>query len=101
VPLNLDKILILVGPRRAGKTFYLYQIMSELEKSGVQWAEMLYLNFEDERLELEGDYDQIFDAYRELYPDQDLSRLFLFFDEIQELPDRIRAVPIQEWLLER
>ena len=87
VPLDLGKIVIIVGPRRAGKTFYLYQIMTELGGLGVQRAEMLYLNFEDERLELEGDYDQIFDAYRELYPDQDLSRLFLFFDEIQELPN--------------
>jgi len=48
---------------------------------------MLYMNFEDERLNLEGENDLIFDAYRELYPAQDLSRVYLFFDEIQELPD--------------
>ena len=85
VPLHLEKIITIVGPRRAGKTFYLYQVMIELEKRGVSRQRMLYLNFEDERLELEGDYDQIFDAYRELWPDQDLSQLYIFFDEIQEL----------------
>jgi len=86
VPLNMGKIITLVGPRRAGKTFYLYQVMAGLESRGVARHEMLYINFEDERLELEGDNDLILDAYRELYPEQDLSRIHLFFDEIQELP---------------
>jgi len=60
--------------------------MHGLEKSGVARQEMLYINFEDERLDLEGENDLIFDAYRELYPDQDLAGVYLFFDEIQELP---------------
>jgi uncharacterized protein len=87
VPLDLGKIVILVGPRRAGKTFYLFQLMDVLERSGVSRQQMLYINFEDERLDLEGGNDLIFDAFRELYPDQDLSGTYLFFDEIQELPD--------------
>jgi toxin FitB len=29
VPLGLDKIITIIGPRRAGKTYYLYQIMSD------------------------------------------------------------------------
>jgi uncharacterized protein len=87
VPLNLEKIITIIGPRRAGKTYYLYQIMGELEKRGIARHQMLYLNFEDERLVLDGDNDLIFDAYRELYPNQDLSQVYLFFDEIQELSD--------------
>ena len=87
VPLNLEKIITIIGPRRAGKTYYLYQIMGELEKQGFARHQMLYLNFEDERLVLDGDNDLIFDAYRELYPDQDLAQVYVFFDEIQELPD--------------
>jgi predicted AAA+ superfamily ATPase len=85
IPLNLEKIITIIGPRRAGKTFYLYQIMGELEKRGIARHQMLYLNFEDERLVLDGDNDLIFDAYRELYPDQNLAQVYLFFDEIQEL----------------
>lgn len=86
VPLDVKKIITIIGPRRAGKTFYLYQIMANLEKEGVKKQECLYLNFEDERLNFDGGNDVIFDAYRELYPNQDLSRVYLFFDEIQELP---------------
>lgn len=87
VPLDLEKIVTIIGPRRAGKTFFLFQLMSDLEVTGISRQRMLYVNFEDERLELGGDTDQIFDAYRELYPAQDLSQLYIFFDEIQELPN--------------
>jgi len=87
VPLDLEKIITIIGPRRAGKTYFLYQIMGQLEKLGVPRHQMLYLNFEDERIVLEGNNDLIFDAYRELYPDSRLSDAYLFFDEIQELPD--------------
>ncbi len=34
VPLETGKIIILVGPRRAGKTYYLFQLMKGLENSG-------------------------------------------------------------------
>ena len=88
VPLSLDKIITIIGPRRAGKTYYLYQIMSDLMKQGIaERHQILYLNFEDERLDLEGNNDVIFEAYRELYPNQDLNQVFLFFDEIQEIPN--------------
>ena len=85
VPLNLDKIVTIVGPRRAGKTYYLFQLITELERQGVARNRILYLNFEDERLELEGRHDLIIEAYLELYPELDLSLSYFFFDEIQEL----------------
>ena len=85
VPVNLEKIITIIGPRRAGKTYYLYQLMADLEKNGVPRQRMLYLNFEDERIVLEGNNDLIFDAYRELYPGQELSDIYIFFDEIQEV----------------
>lgn len=85
VPLDLGKIVTVVGPRRAGKTWYFFQLMAALEERGVQRTQFVYLNFEDERLELETDYDQILGAYLELYPEQELDGIYLFFDEIQEL----------------
>lgn len=87
VPLDLGKIITIIGPRRAGKTWYFFQLMTELEELGKQRQQFLYLNFEDERLEFETNYDQILDAYLELYPEQKLNEIFIFFDEIQELPD--------------
>ena len=85
VPLNLDKIITVVGPRRAGKTYYLFQLMAELERQGVARNQILYINFEDERLELKDRHDLIIEAYLELYPELDTSLSYFFFDEIQEL----------------
>lgn len=85
VPLDLNKVISIVGPRRAGKTYFLYQLMSTLEVRGVSRKRILYINFEDERLDLEGRHDLIFEACLELYPDLDLSSCWFFFDEIQEL----------------
>lgn len=44
------RCVVLVGVRRAGKSFLLYQQMQSNLRSGITWDEMLYLNFEDERL---------------------------------------------------
>lgn len=41
---------ILVGVRRSGKSYLLYQKMFELAAKGHGWDEFLYINFEDERL---------------------------------------------------
>jgi len=85
VPLDINKVISIVGPRRAGKTYFLYQLMAMLEARGVSRERMLYVNFEDDRLDLEGRHDLIFEVYLELYPDLDLSSCWFFFDEIQEL----------------
>ena len=60
---------ILVGIRRAGKSYLLYQQMQKLLKEGHGWDEMLYLNFEDERLEgfSTQDFNLILEAHFELY----------------------------------
>ena len=87
VPLDLGKIITIIGPRRAGKTWYLFQLIESLEKGGIKREQIFYLNFEDERLDFDAGYDQILDAYLELYPDQKLDDLYIFFDEIQEIPE--------------
>jgi predicted AAA+ superfamily ATPase len=72
VPLDLGKIITIIGPRRAGKTYYLFQLIESLEKAGIKREQILYLNFEDERLDFDAGYDQILDAYLELYPSRAL-----------------------------
>ena len=37
----------IIGVRRSGKTFLMYQIISHLIKTGVKPGEILYLNFDD------------------------------------------------------
>ena len=83
-PLDSGKIITLVGPRRAGKTYLFYQHIRELLVKGVPKEKILYLNFEDERLDLTPQtLDLILQAYRELYPELDLRECYFFFDEVQ------------------
>ncbi len=81
IPLNSNKIITLIGPRRAGKTYMLYQLMSKIKDK----TNILYINFEDERLRFKPEELQlIFDAYFELYPEKKESEIYVFFDEVQE-----------------
>ncbi len=83
----VGKINVVIGPRRAGKTYFIYQTMNDLKLKGFA-NRILYINFEDERLwpiEKE-DLDEIFEAYYELYPENKDEKLYVFFDEIQEVP---------------
>lgn len=75
---------VLVGIRRAGKSYLLYQQMQKLLADGHDWSEMLYLNFEDERLEgfSTQDLNLILEAHFEIYN----KRPMLFLDEIQNIP---------------
>lgn len=86
IPLNTGIIISLIGARRSGKTYILYSLINKLRNNGVPKKNILYLNFEDERLNLQTtDLDTIIQAYLELYPDIKLSECYLFFDEIQNI----------------
>jgi predicted AAA+ superfamily ATPase len=89
---SLTRILAIVGPRRAGKTYYMYQLIQSLLQSRKYTKEdILFIDFEDYRLrEFSGDtIDELFAAFHQnagRYP------RFLFFDEVQHLPDWQRIV---------
>lgn len=86
-PTDTKKIITLIGVRRCGKTSILYHMINELCKTFSK-TKILFLNFEDERLELNSDeLDLILQSYTELYPEQNLSECYLFFDEIQNVPN--------------
>lgn len=85
LPLDIEKIVVVTGMRRAGKTSLLLNAIQTLRQS-MPIEKLVYLSFEDERLSLQAeDLDLILQAYRELYPDLDLSQCYFFFDEIQEV----------------
>jgi predicted AAA+ superfamily ATPase len=87
VPVETGKIITLVGVRRSGKTSLLFNIISDLLDSGKPIKTVLYINFEDERLDLKTEeLDLLLQAYQELYPDILLERCSFFFDEIQNIP---------------
>lgn len=74
---------VLVGVRRAGKSYMLYQRIQQLLNEGKQWDEILYLNFEDERLEnfTAEDFNRLLECHQEMYG----KRPMLFLDEIQNI----------------
>lgn len=86
IPIGSGKIITLAGVRRSGKTYHLFNLINQLKVKGVQKERILYFNFEDERLRLTSEeLDSILQAYQELYPNQNLSDCYFFFDEIQEV----------------
>ena len=86
IPLNSNKIISLVGVRRSGKTYILYQLINQLREV-VNIKNIIYINFEDDRLDgIEAkDLNEIIDAYFEMYPEKRKEKIYLFFDEIQEV----------------
>lgn len=86
ISLNTSMIISLVGARRSGKTYILYDLISQLREKGLSKAHVLFMNFEDERLNLRtDDLDLIIQAYSELYPKINLQDSYFFFDEIQNI----------------
>lgn len=74
---------VLVGLRRAGKSYLLFQRMQELLNNGVDQKQIIYINFEDERLinfQL-NDFNDILVAANQI-TDQ---KHYYFFDEIQNI----------------
>lgn len=85
LPVDTKKIITLIGVRRCGKTSILYDMINNLSQN-IPKEKILFLNFEDERLELSADeLDLVLQSFRELYPEQDLKGCYFFFDEIQNI----------------
>ena len=71
------------GIRRAGKSYLLYKRMQQLITRGIQWDELLYINFEDERLTGMGaeHLNLLLEVHLEMYGKKPI----LFLDEIQNI----------------
>lgn len=75
---------IFVGVRRAGKSFVLYEKIQQMLGEGQSWNEILYMNFEDDRLDgLDlNDLDTILECHMEM---GGASKPALFLDEVQNI----------------
>lgn len=82
------KIISLVGARRAGKTYLQFQLIKYLLKQGVPRENIIYFNFEDERLyPLNKDELSVFlPTYFENHTPAKNHKIYLFLDEIQNMP---------------
>jgi len=84
--LSLERIIILKGPRRTGKSTLMYQMIDQLIKTGTHPTTILYLNFEDPLLRT-----SLFDLFSlfEKQLQEPLERTkpkYIFLDEIHLLP---------------
>ncbi len=88
IPALPGKVDAVIGMRRAGKTWLLFQTIRDLWAAGIPRSRTLYVNFEDERLLplASEDLDRLLQAYYRRYPEHRREECWLFFDEIQNVP---------------
>jgi len=73
--LNNSLIKVIIGPRRAGKSFFALHFLKKQGNFG-------YLNFDDEKIIEVEDYDALIEAMNTIYGNPK----YVLFDEIQNLP---------------
>lgn len=81
----LNRAVVLIGPRRAGKTYSMFQAIKKLVLNGTNKQRILYINFEDSRLlgaSLE-DLNTLLGIFFEVYPENKHRKTWFFLDEIQ------------------
>ncbi len=82
----LKRAISIIGPRRAGKTYSMFQLMKSLLRN-INLNQILYVNFE--RTDLEGceskDMLLLMETFYEIYPQNKKKKSWLFFDEVQNV----------------
>ncbi|MCQ2799717.1 MAG: ATP-binding protein [Bacilli bacterium] len=83
IELEQDVNYVLVGLRRSGKSTLLYKRVQDLIRDGVEWNQIIYINFDDERLiDFKAtDFDDIVLVAEEMSD----KKHYFYFDEIQEI----------------
>ncbi|MFJ3482617.1 ATP-binding protein [Pseudomonas sp. NPDC090202] len=83
---SVRRAVVLMGPRRVGKTVMIYHAIDELIREGVPSKNVLYLSLETPLytgLRLE----KILSMFMSLFDIGRTDKLFIFFDEVQYLKD--------------
>ena len=77
----------IIGMRRTGKTYAAYQRMLELMNEGIPLEQIVYVNFDDERLRLVtvDDLHFIGEAHAAMYPKAAQEKCWYFLDELQNV----------------
>lgn len=85
-----NKIKVAMGMRRAGKsTFLLQNIKSLIEDKSIELNQILYINFEDDRLlpMSQQELATLLEKFYQLFPENHTRKCYLFLDEIQNVDD--------------
>lgn len=80
---DLKANYVVIGLRRAGKSTLLYKIVQDLIEKGTDWNQIIYINFEDERLSefTVNDFNDILSVQAEMSD----KKGWFFLDEIQNI----------------
>jgi len=94
LPRLAGKADVVIGMRRAGKTYLLYQAMQQFLAEGMEKHDLLYLNLEDDRINPagEGFLDRALETFFRLRPAPREKMSGIFLDEIQMVPSWERFV---------
>lgn len=83
--MNTPVVKVFTGIRRCGKSVLLELVQAELRQLGVSDSAILSLNFESAADTRVRSNEAVLEAVNEQKKKSDVGRLYLFFDEIQEL----------------
>lgn len=89
--MHKDIIKVLTGIRRCGKSVLLELIKNDLEEQGIDRANFLSVNFETGALSYVKSAEETYYAVKEFAAGKN-GKVYLFFDEVQELPGWEKAV---------
>lgn len=77
---------VVVGMRRSGKTFRMFQEIIDLLDSGIEESSICYFNFDDDRLRPYPPnlVDVVMETFYEMHPETRRDGAYVFFDEAQD-----------------
>lgn len=81
--INKDVIKVIVGQRRVGKSYLLFQIMDELLKAGVNKSNIIYINKELYEFDFLKDYKSLLSFVKK--ETKNKKKHYLFIDEVQDI----------------
>lgn len=83
--MNTTVIKVITGIRRCGKSVMMKLIQAELRKNGLSDTQILAFNFESKVDIRVKNLDTVFKSVKQMVAEVKDKRIYLFFDEIQEL----------------
>lgn len=83
-----NHVTAIIGPRRAGKTYFMFQIAKKLVEKGFPRENIAFVDFEDVRFQTlkPGDYSTFVKTLHEIFVEKD-GKIILLLDEVQNLSD--------------
>lgn len=84
-PTTSQMIKVIIGMRRSGKTYALYQQIHHLLDQGIEKERILFIDFEDDRLfpMTSEKMAELIDEFYSIYPENHERKCYIFLDEVQ------------------